>query len=162
MALCGISASLLCACSPEPAAQIASTIDATATSKWRNEALFQIDCGNIVTGSQLSAYVDLIHSLDKGAANSQIRDERLFSAKVRLKMNGVFADVSHGQVAGYSGLLPTLEDWRVIAKAIAARNLRSGGWRGCFLSGGKAAFEADVEGRIGLSSFDFDRQWETN
>ncbi|RZI98518.1 MAG: hypothetical protein EON90_13070 [Brevundimonas sp.] len=54
--------------------------------------------------------------------------------------------------------LPSLEDWREISRR-GAKSVHGAGYRGCFLSSGKAAFQAGFDGEFGLSSFDKDRPW---
>lgn len=48
--------------------------------------------------------------------------------------------------------------WREIAER-GFGDLRSVGWRGCILGDGKAGFQSDANGELGLSTFDKDRAW---
>lgn len=54
--------------------------------------------------------------------------------------------------------LPTLDDWRDISERGVA-DLKDGGWRGCFLGDGKASFEINGAGEMGLLGFDKGRDW---
>ena len=59
-----------------------------------------------------------------------------------------------------SDLIP-IEDWAEISRRGEPR-LGSGGWRGCFLSNGKAFFEVDESGHLRLSSFNVSMAWDAN
>jgi hypothetical protein len=50
------------------------------------------------------------------------------------------------------------DQWREIADR-GFRDLADVGWRGCILGDGKAGFQSDANGELGLSSFDKDRAW---
>lgn len=156
----GLVILFICSCSPDSQAPISSLDESRAVNSSTGDTDVQIDCGNLVTMTELGAYVELIHSLEKTARLSNTRDERLFAANVTLIENGAASRFTREKLGVYSGSLPSLHDWQVIASGIAAGGLKSGGWRGCFLSSGKAFFEADGNGDIGLTAFDFDRQWE--
>lgn len=120
----------------------------------------KIDCANLVGVDRLEAYAELIESILTTSSATSPTDSRLFAASFTMLEGGKVAHVTREQLGDYQGSIPTLHDWRIIEAAFAARNVHSGGWRGCFLDHGKAFFEADGAGNIGLTSFDFDRKWE--
>lgn len=53
----------------------------------------------------------------------------------------------------------SIEDWREISRR-GEPQLVSGGWRGCFLSNGKAFFEVDESGYLRLVSFNLTMAWD--
>lgn len=53
----------------------------------------------------------------------------------------------------------SMEDWKEIYRR-GERNLVSAGWRGCFLSNGKAFFEVGESGYLRLVSFNRTMAWE--
>jgi hypothetical protein len=130
--------------------------EAPSAAKGATNSVREINCGYLVSSDQVAAYVASLHSRKSMTGR---RDLNLFAANVTLTRHGKAVHLPRDQVEGFAGALPSDNDWEVIASAIQEGKLESGGWRGCFLAKGKAAFVADASGNIGLSAFDFDRPW---
>ena len=62
------------------------------------------------------------------------------------------------QLASSKALRLSLHDWSMIGE-LSKTQLGSGGWRGCFVSDGKASFAIQNDGRLMLVAFDKDRPW---
>lgn len=158
--LCLVALLHLWACSPEESGQFAPNDVRAADSEVGEDADLRIDCGNLVTIDQLNAYVGSIRSIDnKAEPRAHSNQKELFADSITLIEKGKATHMTRAELDHYAGRLPSSDDWQIIASALASGRLASGGWRGCFLSNGKAAFVADAAGDLGLSSFDFDRQW---
>jgi hypothetical protein len=121
----------------------------------------RIDCGNLVAASALRDFANLIRSIAKSDAGAPLADKRLYAENIIFIQEERSTPLTREELGSYLGTLPSQKDWLTIASEIERGAATSGGWRGCFVSNGKAAFVADSSGNIGLSAFDFDRQWDS-
>lgn len=117
-------------------------------------------CSGRLSNNSLHDFLSSINAVIDVEASSPINDRQLFAESVTLVRDGKVEKLSSENLTRYSGKLPAREDWRIIASLLAAGKLFPVGWRGCILNNGKAAFIADSDGNIHLSSFDFDQEWE--
>jgi hypothetical protein len=117
-------------------------------------------CSGKLSKNGLTEFLDMLNSAVRSEDSSPIRDSQLFADNITLVAGGKEVRLNSGGLVLYAGRLPTREDWQIIASLLVAGKLFPVGWRGCILSNGKATFVANGAGNIGLSSFDFDREWE--
>lgn len=129
---------------------------AYSAAKRATSSVPEMNCGYLVSSDQIATYVASLRSRRSPTGK---RDPNLFAANVTLTRYKKTVNLSRDQIERFAGALPSENDWEIIASAIQGGHLASGGWRGCFLAKGKAAFVADASGNIGLSAFDFDRPW---
>lgn len=139
-----------------------SNPDETETPKLTTDSSHeQIDCGNLVAIAALGDFANLIRSIAQSDGGAQFDDQRLYAEDITFIQKGRTTRLTREDLGSHLGTSPSRKDWLTIASEIEGGAATSGGWRGCFVSGGKAAFVADSSGNIGLTAFDFDRQWQS-
>ncbi|MFC7380382.1 hypothetical protein [Brevundimonas sp. GCM10030266] len=79
---------------------------------------------------------------------------------VGIRSEGKYLTFRRDDFSPGAGALLSNAQWREIADR-ALGDLHSVGWRGCILADGKAGFQSDANGEMGLSSFDKDRGWSS-
>lgn len=115
-------------------------------------------CGSQLASNEVREFAQIVASTLRD--NFSPRKQRLFAEVITLVDAGKVAHVERAELSRYVGKLPSAEDWQIISTRLNAGELYPVGWRGCILANGKSTFVADESGRLGLSSFDFDRGWE--
>ena len=109
----------------------------------------------------LGDFANLIRSIAQSDGGAHFKDQRLYAEGITLIQKGQTTRLTREDLGSHLGTLPSRKDWLTIASEIEGGAATSGGWRGCFVSDGKAAFVADSSGNIGLTAFDFDRPWQS-
>lgn len=160
MSLCSLIFLNVMACSPEETTPVETTEKTNAISEHGTNAEHLTDCGNLINKDQLTVYIDLVRATNDTGDSRRTNGRRLFASDISLTRGGQITHVTRDRIKDFTGKLPSSKDWQAIASALSSGKLESGGWRGCFISKGKAAFVADNTGNLGLSAFDFDRRWE--
>lgn len=114
-------------------------------------------CGKTTASRNIERYFDQVaqfvqHRTDPILLRSLVSEEVIIIRRGRSRVFSGSAFVREGL------RFISVEDWSEISRRGVAA-LESGGWRGCFLSHGKAAFQIDAERRLRLSSFNMDMPW---
>ena len=114
-------------------------------------------CGAEARVESILAYFDGIRT---DAAAGQIESfGKYYAGRVAIGYHRKTHTLSGSRLARSKTLRLTLRDWKLIGQ-LSATQLGSGGWRGCFVSSGKAFFSVQDDGRLKLIAFDKDRPWE--
>ena len=113
-------------------------------------------CGATTSTQRISEYFRQINVLLERSRDPDIL-RKLVADAVIIVEDGRSRSVSADDMVE-QGLIST-EDWAEISRRGEPR-LISAGWRGCFLSHGKAFFEVDEDGHLRLASFDLDAAWD--
>lgn len=119
-----------------------------------------LTCGREASSDKISQYIQRIRDLISSEYQIYSHSD-LFFSRVYLGSYEKGLSVAREDIGKFPRELPTNEDWDKILRSLGEGNLKSAGWRGCFLSHGKIAFNADADGNLGISAFDAGRAWAT-
>jgi hypothetical protein len=115
-------------------------------------------CGATTTKERIDEYFDqLARFLETPGDRSRLRS--LIGEHVVVVESGRSRTVPASVFVEARPYLISVADWAEISRRGEPR-LVGAGWRGCFLSHGKAAFEVDEGGHLHLSSFNLDMTWD--
>jgi hypothetical protein len=114
-------------------------------------------CGADARVERILAYFDGIR---RDVSAGQIESfDKYYAGSVTIGFHRKTHTLSGSRLARSRTLRLTLRDWKLIGQ-LSATQLGSGGWRGCFVSTGKAFFSVQQDGQLKLVAFDKDRPWE--
>jgi hypothetical protein len=113
-------------------------------------------CGATTTKQRIDEYFDQVAAF-LNASGDRTLLRNLVADNVVLVEDGRARTVSASEIIARPDAI-SLDDWTEIGRRGEPR-LASGGWRGCFFSHGKAAFQVVEGGQLRLTSFNLDRPW---
>jgi hypothetical protein len=145
----------------------ASSTDLAATSEHARylvvgEGKFRPDetvgfCG---AESKVEPILNYFDQIRQSVISNRIDDfSKYYAKKISIGYRGRTYTVTRSSIVRNRRLRLSIADWKTIGDLSRSR-LGSGGWRGCFLSNGKAFFAVGEDGKLGLTSFDKDRAWD--
>jgi hypothetical protein len=117
-------------------------------------------CGRTTSKQRIDEYfAQLARFLEASGERGRLRN--LVAENVVIVEGGRSETVPAAAIVDARSDLISLEDWAEISRR-GEPSLESGGWRGCFLSNGKSAFEVDESGYLRLSSFNANMAWDAD
>ena len=115
-------------------------------------------CGATTTKRRIDEYFDqLARFLETPGDRSRLRN--LIAENVVIVEGDRSRTVTASVIVEARPYLISVADWAEMSRRGEPR-LASAGWRGCFFSNGKAAFEVQESGHLRLSSFNMDMAWD--